>query len=756
MLVRRMNMGRKRKWGKTAAIIAASIAGVAALGIWGVSTLSGRLRDRLDADIEMIEVTGGTIESTVTGTGTLEYQDAQDVTVPSGLSIESVLLGQGSQVAADDLLATVSLSTVELRMSETYQQIAEADQKMRDMPAESKVVEVRAPAAGRISAVHAVTGASVLDTLASSGALAVLDVDGASSAQTGEDTAKGMRVVGPAGTVESVRVSPGASVKAGDVLVTVRTSGRSAEYMQLEQERAALAREYDQLARIAASGGITAPISGTVTSCAVSEGQNTSALQAESDGTSGSGGLQLPFSPSDALSMFGAGMSAKTSRMSEDAALSAEEPDNTPADTPTYPPDNTELPAETEPVHTREPDPEATSAPRPIPRVEVPLVPPIPGLPLQTELAVLPVYVGTVEWDPADVQAQHETVYTARVTLCAADGYVFADDCTASVLGGTPEDIHADGGKLTFTVTYPETAPQLVFPDIDWDAVQDFLDAGGSLDLEGLRDLIISGILPSSGLGFDFSALSGQLDSADLAGLYGQLDPSVIAGALDGASLPDLDASSLYEQYGQQSADNLAGLLDIPSEPVAYTIAPDDGMQVTIRINQMDILSVQPGMRCTVTVDAIPDTEFEGTVKDVSQVVTNDGDYTATITVAQDDRMRSGMTASATIVTQETDSVLTLPVAALQEDGNRVYVYTGYDEDTREFTDEVDVETGVSNGHEVEVTSGLEPGQVVYYRDMSGLEDMVSMMAGGGRSTFEDEVQADDDYVPPDQAIVAP
>lgn len=809
-------MGKHRKFGKTAVIVTAVTAAVALLGVWGISSVAGRLNQAARSSVQTVQAQSGTIESTVAGVGTLEYEDAQNISVPAGLEIVSVLQGQGRHVAKGDLLATVSQSSCEVRMSELYTQIAQTDEQMRAEPQETEPVEVKAPQSGQISVINAAKGASVLDVLAGTGALAVLatddrvgvtidsadaaaalpgetvlvefdggtriaatvqDVDDTgftavltdrSAAQQanvtaftpqGEQLGTGVTkplgtvdIVGPAGTVESVRVSAGTDVKAGDVLFTVRPSGKSASYLALEQQRAALAKEYDQLAVIADKGGIIAPVSGTIVTCAVSAGQNTSALAGAADlsaVTGGSGAAELPFSAQDALGILGGGMGPKQRQEADRAepddsdevsseTPEPEEPSQEPVlPAPQYTPD---APAPSEaPAQTPVPD-------RSIPRIEVPLVPPIAGLPLQTKLAVLPVYSGTVEWEPADVVAMHSTDYTARVSLVAAEGFQFAPDCTATVLQGEVQDVQADGRELTFAAVYPTTCGELTLPDIDWSAIQDFLNAGGSLDLSGLQSLLASGAISSSALGFDLSALSSQIDPSSL---YGQIDASALTEAMDGVAVPS-DISSMIPNTASV-LDSLSQSMDT-ADPTAYTIAPDDGMQMTMQVNQMDILSVHPGMSCTVTVDAIPNTEFEGTVSSVSQTVSSSGDYTAQIVIPMEDRMRAGMTAAATIVTQETEGVLTLPVAALQEDGKRVFVYTEYDAGADELSGEVDVETGVSNGSEVEILGGLEPEQTVYYEGDDGISGMMRML---GAQRPEEEGPGST-YVPPAEAISTP
>ncbi len=73
------------------------------------------------------------------------------------------------------------------------------------------------------------------------------------------------------------------------------------------------------------------------------------------------------------------------------------------------------------------------------------------------------------------------------------------------------------------------------------------------------------------------------------------------------------------------------------------------------------------------------------------------------------------MNASVLIEVSRLENVLTVPAAAVYEDGTRIYVYTGLDEKTGELTNPVDVTTGASDGAYIEILSGLTTGDMVYY-----------------------------------------
>ena len=95
------------------------------------------------------------------------------------------------------------------------------------------------------------------------------------------------------------------------------------------------------------------------------------------------------------------------------------------------------------------------------------------------------------------------------------------------------------------------------------------------------------------------------------------------------------------------------------------------------------------------------------------------------------------MNASATITTEERKDVLTLPMNALQEQGDRTFVYTEQDAEGN-LSGEVEIQTGLTDGNTVEITDGLEEGDTVYYmrsensQTNSSSSDMPDMSGGPG------------------------
>ena len=172
------------------------------------------------------------------------------------------------------------------------------------------------------------------------------------------------------------------------------------------------------------------------------------------------------------------------------------------------------------------------------------------------------------------------------------------------------------------------------------------------------------------------------------------------------------------------------------STPTLFTIAADlREMQLVANIDEADIGAVAEGQRVSFTVDAYIDTQFEGTVKQVrlqSASTSNVVTYQVVIDAPNPDlKLKPGMTANATIYTLEKEGVFAVPARALRfvpadmddkrrEELPETHVFVRLADGT---TEPREVTTGITNGVQTEIVSGLAEGDVV-----------VVGMAGAARS----------------------
>ena len=116
-----------------------------------------------------------------------------------------------------------------------------------------------------------------------------------------------------------------------------------------------------------------------------------------------------------------------------------------------------------------------------------------------------------------------------------------------------------------------------------------------------------------------------------------------------------------------------------PGQPVAasfqapelFTVAKDlKEMQIEVSVSEADIGKIQEGQEADYTLDGYPDEVFKGTVSQVRispTTVSNVVTYTVVVAVDNDDlKLKPGMTANVSIITQKHADVLCVPSIALK------------------------------------------------------------------------------------------
>lgn len=203
----------------------------------------------------------------------------------------------------------------------------------------------------------------------------------------------------------------------------------------------------------------------------------------------------------------------------------------------------------------------------------------------------------------------------------------------------------------------------------------------------------------------------------------------------DGAVLASQDGLVTSVEYDEDTATSA-------TETQILTLYPQKQMTVTISIDETDILSLKEGQEAQVTVSSVSDDAFTGSVTSISKVAdTSTGvtRYSAEVTLDREEGMLVGMTANVDVRIEGTENALIIPVDALHQNSASYYVYTGYDEAQKRYTGRTDVTIGMQNDDYVEITSGLNEGDTVYYTeaDSDGFGDFMVMPGGmnGGMSS---------------------
>ena len=123
-------------------------------------------------------VTRGTIRETITGSGTLSRDDPEDVVIPTGYTIDRILVDTGDTVAQGQALATVELNSLRTAIADIQSSIATIDEELGDIGDESEDKTVRSPISGRVKAIYIRSGEEAGEIVRARGALMLLSMDG--------------------------------------------------------------------------------------------------------------------------------------------------------------------------------------------------------------------------------------------------------------------------------------------------------------------------------------------------------------------------------------------------------------------------------------------------------------------------------------------------------------------------------------------------------------------------------------------------
>lgn len=429
--------------------------------------------------VQTAEVKKGNISNTITGTGNLELDDAEAVSIPSGLTIGDVLVESGDYVSAGTVLANVDSAPVQTAIDEIQSELEELDEKIRTCQEDEDANAVVSSVSGRVKAIYVEEGSDVADIITEKGALIELSLDGymAVSIEKTDSVAAGdsvsvtlsdgtvvtgtvdiqesgstiitvtdngttlgdevsvsdsngnvlgsgtlyihqpFEVTAAGGTVSSVSVTENASVSADDELLVLEGTESSAEYEKLLLVRKARTETLQKLAQLARSPQIIAEQDGIVQDVNVAaSGTTSSESSAQSSTTSGAGNAsQMAYTGQDLSDLTFTQLSFDDGT----TPVIVEETENNSDDTQDTVQDQ-------QIAFSIVGSGNSTGSLAVIPA-------PVTGQTPVTDISASGgIYSGVITWNPADSVFAAGTGYKALVVLSAAEGYCFT---TASIQG---------------------------------------------------------------------------------------------------------------------------------------------------------------------------------------------------------------------------------------------------------------------------------------------------------------------------------
>lgn len=452
----------------------------------------------------------------------------------------------------------------------------------------------------------------------------------------------------------------------------------SLEKEQLNGEKAELEETEELLTSLYKKPVITASVSGIIGAVNISENSETSNNTASSDSGSSAGQNSNSTSQMSAESTSG----DRPALLFLTADISADTSDDTEGN-PNHAEDNSDEPSQLKTVT----DYSALS-----------IQAPVTGASPQKNIPETSMYTGTISWDLNGGVFQGGTVYTATIVLTAKNGYTFSEKNLPIIKDAAFNwniNHTGEGNTIKIVAKYEKTSDT----PSGQDNAPDLSDSGDSSDSSKTEDKSSNTAGSNSEDKTDSSGNKNSSSAGKSGSKSGASSGNISGGASSNGTASD--SSSEYSAY----------------ETVAFTIASQDYAKIIVNVDELDILSVEEEQSAAVTLDALENESYTGIVTKISNTASagnGSTKYEVEITVPMDENMRIGMSASAAIQVSKAEDTLILPMTALQQRGDKSFVYTQKDKDGT-LSGETAVETSLSDGQNVEISSGLEEGDEVYY-----------------------------------------
>ena len=231
--------------------------------------------------------------------------------------------------------------------------------------------------------------------------------------------------------------------------------------------------------------------------------------------------------------------------------------------------------------------------------------------------------------------------------------------------------------------------------------------------------------------------LSRQVQSAADSLLNAQLSMSDTQKQMENYTITS-PISGTVIQKNVKAGDTVG--TDTTASETLCTIYDRSYLEMTLNVDELEILSIKEGQTVTITADAISDRTFTGVVTSVSAAGTTTGGtttYPVTIRIDDTGDLLPGMNATAEIEVSSASNALAVPNGSVVR-GNYVLVTKDSPSAANAVQDMtapdgyvyVKITTGTSDNDSIEVTGGLQEGDTIAY-DADAAEKQNASGSGG-------------------------
>ncbi len=169
-----------------------------------------------------------------------------------------------------------------------------------------------------------------------------------------------------------------------------------------------------------------------------------------------------------------------------------------------------------------------------------------------------------------------------------------------------------------------------------------------------------------------------------------------------------------------------------------------EDLQLVVPVDELDIPKIVIGQSAEIIVDAFPEETFRGEVSEIAREGTSQNGvstFDVKILMERNDKLRSGMSASAEIMIEGKEDVLMVPIEAVQQRNGQSFVRvmnsssSETENNLQEQGEMKAVQTGIHNETFMEIINGLEAGEKVVIPSVIRQQSNQAPNFGGGMRT---------------------
>jgi len=224
----------------------------------------------------------------------------------------------------------------------------------------------------------------------------------------------------------------------------------------------------------------------------------------------------------------------------------------------------------------------------------------------------------------------------------------------------------------------------------------------------------------------NFKVTTASIDDTALRTAQAQLDAAHVAFE---QAQNNLAKTKLVAPFDGVVATVNYSAGDTVGTNAAVNIVNLSNLQIQVTVAEVDLPKIKIGESAQVTLDALPGKTYTGQVTKLSPVGTiTQGVVNYPVTVAimnADGAVVPGMTANLAVTVDQRDNVLLLPLRAIRTTGTQKAVTVLF----KGQAIQTSVNTGLSNDQSVEITSGLQEGDLV---EVNQTQTRTGTIPGGG------------------------